>query len=717
MFWSIFSAILLGVLSFGMIKANYYYIPHNEYYADYVTSYGVPKGVYPITYEILQKRSSCYQITTLAGRVTELRFVNSKGMIIPQTHTERKDRPVHAKYYYQDNNSEKLSRVEYFDLYGRVVFVQEYSSNLSSVSFRQKDDSLYFLAASTTNLDTGMININNFIPSTKKSDIVRNDLVYDEKGHVIKVLFRYDERGTPASDNDGVAGFSYELDEVGRIIKVTFLDEDEKPCVSKQGIAGKRYMYDAKSNLFYTEYFDGNEKPIRNQDGWMKCAAIFDGYGNVIQEKFLNEEGQASYSKIGYSVANYYYDENGNNTYIVCLDPSMLLKVITTHGFAIVEKYYDSLGRIIKENSLGKSGERILNQQGFSSVEISYDKEGRPFSYLYLDTEERPIKGLNGFSKVENIYDDKGNMLEGRFFFLDEDNKLQKDWSYKYSFKYNENHCISEIRCLDKLGNATFDKDGVSKVKLIYDNLGSLVRVENYDTNDNAMLCSEGFSIVEYTYYENSNTTEARYYGIDGKRILAKNGTSGFITTNNEYGNNIDFSYIGTDDTPIIGPEGYAKSKMKYNSIGQIIDCRFYDEFEKLITSSFGYAGYSKTFDEKGNTLGQVFFDESEKLIVSPFGYARYEAKYDEFSRGIYEAYYGSDNELCLCPSNYAIYTVQYEILKESRTKIEICLGIDKKPIVCSAGFAKRKTLYNKDGSIQKTECYDNLDNLIDTIK
>lgn len=96
------------------------------------------------------------------------------------------------------------------------------------------------------------------------------------------------------SDDNGIFGYEYEVDDIGHVLAIYYLDNTKTRSSLKNGMACIRYTYDDMGNVVREQYLDMQSKPCLTNDRGAEIRRIFDKYGNNIEESY-HEAGGSLY--------------------------------------------------------------------------------------------------------------------------------------------------------------------------------------------------------------------------------------------------------------------------------------------------------------------------------------------------------------------------------------------------------------------------------------
>ena len=338
-----------------------------EYYADYVDCWGIPHGVIALnknqisnryrSYKFVYKRISLGQPNAYSWRLNKVVYVNSAD--IPQEHTTSAytDRYSIQQFEYSRSTGALIS-INYALPSGRIILrhnISEHNECRAAVadllSANQEKGST-FVGSNTTSSLIGLTDI-----SQKKSKIKRFAYHRNAKGQIIRVTFHSsnddDLFNSIISDGDGIYGMEFELDSLGRRVKVRYLNVDGTYICNKIGIAGKNYQYNSFGSISKLSYFDVHNNLIVNEFLCAEEYIITDKNGNEIEVNYKGADGKPCYNKEGYAKMTTKFNNEGNPIERSCFD---------------------------------KDGKPCYCKDGYAKLTIKYDKSGNPTEYSFYDT-------------------------------------------------------------------------------------------------------------------------------------------------------------------------------------------------------------------------------------------------------------------------------------------------------------------------------------------
>lgn len=170
-------------------------------------------------------------------------------------HTEFTDRPTIMRYEYTSDGLKAVSS----DRNGRELLTYQYSGkNLDSVDLECFDlETGREIGANLSQVSSISKGLHDFDVlsdgAAPKSQVGRFELERDTDGLARTRRFQKNGASVYVCNADGVGGFRYKLDELGRVVELVYLDETGNERPSKSGIARRTYRYDGP-DLCETRY-------------------------------------------------------------------------------------------------------------------------------------------------------------------------------------------------------------------------------------------------------------------------------------------------------------------------------------------------------------------------------------------------------------------------------------------------------------------------------
>jgi YD repeat-containing protein len=684
-----------------------------QYYADYVDCYGIPKGVLPLTEEQQARRSRCYRFEyrripfgephAYSWRVNRVDYVNSHDVVQPIKDTEVTLRtPSIRLEYYEDGT---VSRIISYNDKGRILFRQSLSERhgvtaavADFLSAREQLGAGFnMLDVVSNHQDTDAKDIMDYFEQDK-SNIVRYVYERDKNGYIIGVSFHssndHDLTRSIACDANGIAGLHYELDTLGRPVRIILINRQHQPTTDRKGLSYKKIKYDAygnncevtnhdlKGNLIMNAslwakrvihsdkngnihtisyrdvngkpchitgkyayiqwrynhrgdivregFFDAYRKPCICGSGYSFCTFTTDAPGYAIEEKYYDTKGYPCIAEVGYARKTVKYDSHSNRVEEQYFDTNNQL-CATTQGLARWKMDYDDHGNIVEEQYFDVNNRPCVWTEGYARCVTVYDELDLPIEERYYDVNNRPCISSNGFSKVLAEYDDRGNLI--RHTYYDVEGKP----------------CKSAMGYAEWVGQ--------------YDDRGKRIREEYRDERGKLCAIDKGYACVNYTYNEQGKCTEVSYLGTNEEPVLNAQGYARYVSEYNERGDEVKESYYGVDGKPCNGYDGAAGWSAKYDNYGNVIELLFLDEKARpFCLTSGGYARYTNIYDQNFNVVKVCYYDAQGNPCKQGSGYAIWTARYDDRGNKIESSYYDEAGHPCITNDGYARWTAAYDV-------------------------------------------------------
>ncbi len=710
-----------------------------RFYADYVDSFGLPEGIFPLEKSELQHRRYHYRFEyrgvqfgnsphadsagwniwkLLGGRRRLVRVVQADSRGCPFVWSIPDDQPA---FLYADRPSTQDF------LYDRDARLREINcrgySDMSEVNPQGIRVEL-----SNVSADDGIVTTNGLLQffsgegrlvqafrrsestssvvgdvSPQRSSIVQYRVFRDERGRVLRCYF-LDARAYNVPEGDGLFGFEYAAyDDYGRPqVKWYLVHQDGGAYgrgTNKIGVAGEKVIYSGR-NLFQMKFVDSTESPVRGPYGWKVRENRVDEHDNVCSVLYKNESGDMECLSKGYAGYGASYDESSRMTMLSYLDAD-LNPTLSDNGFARIGIAYDASGNIHGLSYLDCDGKPVFHKEGYAARVFDVDADGTLTRETCLGTNGLPIACKNGYASMGIEY---GTTEEGV------DCKLE---SY-----------------FDADGRPTVDVHGVAKYIREYDKRGNEVKVSCYGTNETLVLSKEGNAGWIASFDDQGNEIARRFFGLDGQFVLTDDGIAGWNMAFNSRGLLESRVTVGPDQNPVLDKDGVAECRYNYDDRGHVVRCSYFGANGEPALSIEGIAGWTAVYDHCGNMREQWFFDTNGKVTLQEDGYAGWQAVYDDRRNKIEERYfsvdrepvamangcawladecdlhgnvvkrsfYGLDGNRVLDDDGVAVYVNRYDS-KDNMVE-QLCFGTDGNPTLVNDGIAGWSAKYDPCGNM-----------------
>ena len=738
---------ILPLLILGLVGAVFSWDalrPVDAYYANYVDSYGLPEGIFPLETGELPGRNIHYRfeyrgisfgksihadsapwsVLRLFGCRRVLRRVvqaAANGAPVAWNHTEYASRPPIQEFtsyvggtvreirYMQstgpDSAPRLLKRLELKDGNGVVNGL---------LALRGEDNRSFSFARS---YGTSTLAGENSDESSRRSSIAQHEFTRDARGRLSTVRF-LDVNGSPVQDGDGVWGYEYLNDSLGRPVECWYLGHEEhKRTANRHGVAGRRYRYgtaDMKTGarcMIRAEYVDASGRPVLNTQGWMVCVDDFDEHDNNIRSRYYDAHMNLSLTKDGCAGYEAKYDERGFETEVAYVDVAGN-PVQTTLGYVLRKQEFDECGNVTCIRYCDASGKPVFCKKlGLAEQRLAYE-HGNLTSVRNYDAEGKLTRGSSdAMLSADMKYDGRGNMISCRFIGED--------------------------------GKPAPDSEGVVEWRKEFD--GELcISCSFWGLDGNPVVCRWGMSSIKYTYYPNGNEKSRRFYGTDGKPCCDLTGEGGRDYEYTPGGALRSLRILGADERPVLSKNGYAGYRVAFDANGNEREKWYLGADGNPLMQSEGYAGYRQTFDSYGHRLSIDYLGIDGKLCAGSDNVARMTSSYDPFGRELERRYYGVDERPMCHKDGEAGWSKRYDargnetnltyLAVDGRTPIAtkqgfvsivqyydgmdrvtrtVNLGADGRPKMLSFGYAEVRQEYDEHGNVTRVSAHDTQGRLI----
>lgn len=672
-----------------------------RYYKDYVECKSVPVGVGRITPWQAKHMNRMYRFEYTQGMVRRVVHVNSKGKIITDGESERKDRPINQEIYYSTDG--KVVRIKVMDYNDRVLCVKSFNENLTTMSFQYDDANNTERAMPSQTVGYKPLLDNT---SSAKSKITRWLIEYDENGYTKKI--RYAGFGNiELGDENNIYGCTMVHDEKGRVIEIHYIGKDGKPKSTRWGLGVKKFYYD-------------------EEDNWVKAA-------------YYTVDGTPAYDDAdGVSVLDMIYDENGNMTKVYHKDGNGKLMVPKKNKIAGSEFEYDDNGFVIKTMYLGVDEKPMfVASAGCSGFVSEYDENGFEKERVYVDVNGNPCRVIDGSTKVTVLSDNRGNCLETWNYDLNGNLYQPTNAVAGTKFKYDSAGNLIEMVYYGVDKQPCLDQAGEAGIRYKYDTRNLLTESLCLGTDLQPAYGNNHICLARYEYDMRGNMVKIAFYDESGTKLVNSNeNVSGWNITYDDLGNETERSFFNEQGKPgeVIG--GYAKRVCTYDTNGHLASERFYTLSGKLASVN-GTAGTDYVCDERGNVLVNkpigtdgnlaanyleahykydnfdnctevTFWDKSNQPSENQNGVHKVTSRFNSMNLEIEARYYDKSGELTLASDvGYAIFKNEYDD-RGYRVKA-FCYGTDEKPIKSKEGWASSTYEYDTFGNVIK-QCFFDVD-------
>lgn len=598
---------ILIILCFISQLTSTYYLtrPYTVSYEDYTDThlpFEPPKGLFELTKEQCEKRMSYYQFNFVRNELRQIRIVNNLG-----DNAKIFEQPAIQRFTYSNG---KIHTYEILDKneIEQVKYIYNYDSINPNITYVERVQNDYFsvgtVAAYIANKQLPFGNLLQYMRETDEMNSRIHEFRIQKEIGKIQIMFWNRDINSPVRNAQGVYGYEYILDEMGRCKLLVQIDQNGKPYASSDHVIGQRYIY--KKNKFdSTEY--------------------------LAQIENINELLHLQQNHQGWAIKQIDNDENGNPSQIryftIDSDGKKIPAINREYGISGRELKFDTNNNKLTVINKGTDGYDFLDNNGIRQITISYSDKNtiginydppmkniligyahnakdNTFSIDLKQIGQLKFKIINNINNQKTIIKPTNTIAQNIFTNLgDIDNIIiekNKDNNFKIKFMNDNNNAeiFGGIHCL----SATIDNRG-NIIKFEFENSkGYLIKgfsgihtVYNSQNNEvkKIFLNSLGKAkppIEKYEYDKNNNCTRISYYNTDEINLFPyddevdKGGIApawqSYCIKETKYdpvtSKVKEEKFLASPEKPISDPESYSKIEYSYNNYGLIEAKKFF---------------------------------------------------------------------------------------------------------------------------------------------
>lgn len=474
-------------------------------------------------------------------------------------------------------------------------------------------------------------------------------LIY--KKNKLNISF-YNTKGKQVPVKSTIYSRIYNLDEKGRIIDCSYLDEKGKNVLNRKGVYKTEFFYenDSTSLAYLVKNYDSKGKPTHNINGAFLHNYTYNQNGN---ETFYSEKDTAGnyIYRGGYAIKQYEYDNLGRITHSIFLDEDSSL-VENNKGVAIYSYSDDRYGNINRLTKYNSNNVLKDNNNEYAQKYYKYDIKRRLLSVAAYDTGSKLIFDEDGYGKVNYTYDSLGRKKT-----------ITNLNAYDYPFNRKGMGAVTVLNydTVSNIINGYYLKvDGERDTTLLgkaafqelYDEKNNLIESRSFDLEGNLYASKQNTAIYRYEYDERDNKTKSSYFTEDDKPSYANKGAhiNEYVYSKEDW--LIERSYRDTANN-LIEFDGFARIKWKHDSLGNEIETRYYDRFDRLVDS--GAAIIKTKWTSNGKVSSEAEFDHRGVGLVMK----KYE--WDKFNNVTSVAFYTTNGLKSLDEDSIHRYQYKYK--------------------------------------------------------
>jgi hypothetical protein len=600
------------------------------------------------------------------------------------------------------NNNGVARKLMIKDDFGRTLRQMNYDLNGNAVFDELGDAGIEYVYEQNSYSPAKMISLNeDGQPRKNIEGYAIRQLKHDEEGRITEEFF-FDVDGSPATDNHGCYGIRYEYYENKSI--VVCLNEKGIPFVTKDGFAAISKVRDESGRVIQEVWYDETMKPIAdeigdygilieycddggrittslgldmkpriNLKGYAKRYTLYDENNRLIEEHWLDTEGNPISDSFGDYGTGYIYGEDTNDMTYISLDIDGNPR-LNNKGWAFNRKVMDEKGRVVLdltydvqrnpvenelgdcgtireyyddenkhvEISLGEKGEPHINKYGFAKKAVYRDNKGRIIKERMFDTNDIPVPDLWGDCGTNYDFDDEHNAVT--IVSLDENEKPRiniKGWAFETKVYDEKNRVISRLQydtehCL--IPNA----DGDCGEIIEYDDTNNSRTIMRIDVDGNVRIDSWGMAILCRFEDADGRPMQFVFYDENREPVCDENGNFGIGFIYDDDPQVRTMVCLGKNGEPHDCVYGFAYRKEFLNDNNEIIKSFRYNVNQEPIKAHECRTIYC---NDDNHTIIRTFYDFDGNECNNEKGYFK-EISFTDKQGGCHEIYFDSEGNL-----------------------------------------------------------------------
>ena len=646
-------AAVAAVVMFGVFFVWDYNRVKISYYKDYAEQWSIPQGIGKISSSDRGHTHRMYRFEYKNYKLQRVSHVNSLGTIIPDTESERYERPIDIMFYYNDDNH--LSRAKVMDNNGQVLYIKSYNEKLNTVIFQLNDE--YGTEKTIGSETVGYVDA--FASDQNRGKISRYLLEYDENGFV-KTLRYAGFQNIYVSDSHGIYGKQYVRDDKGRVIEEMYLAYDGAPKATKWGMGKKLFYYDENDNWVKSVYQTIDGQPsLDDAEGTGICENVYDEYGNLTAQYFKNSEGELMLpGRQGCAGTLVEFDDNGfaRKQTFIGIDGNVEYNML--QGGAIIEYEFNEFGFANKATYMDVEGNLCVTNQGNAYTTLVTDKNGNELERWNYNINNELVTNTDGYAGIKAEYDSLGHMVKIVFHGEDGEPCVLNDGYAGWTREYNKMGDVVKISYFGTDLKPIVNNNNICTSVYERDVRGNITKALFYNEEGELSLSSEGIAIIEYKYDDNGNEVLRQFFDTENKPTKGYLGYAQRAYTYDDKGHLLSDRYYDAKKELVL-VDGIAGNNYKRDAHGNIIE-EYPIGVDQKIAKGKLMARYK--YDEKDNLIEFALFDADGKPETNSYKFHKYTQKFNNRNQCIETCYYNTKGELTsYSDHNYCIERSEYD--------------------------------------------------------
>ena len=304
-----------------------------------------------------------------------------------------------------------------------------------------------------------------------------------------------------------------------------------------------------------------------------------------------------------------------------------------------------------------------------------------------------------------------------------------------HAYREDAKHRLTEIACLQWLGDPMRDMDGVAVSKYTYDARGFYTEEKRFGIDGAPVDGTDGVHRTVLTRDSTGRIVLARWFSKAGERVMSSNGCSAAKYTYDAAGNVTSYACLDTADLPVADQDGVAMMTYRYDTAGCEIGRRYLDTKGANATNTYGVHGRDYTVNQHCESLSASCLGADERpRACSPGEPARKTFTRDALGRTVSVKHF----DVAGAPARdgtYDAFELRYVFDANDQVTEGRCFDKEQKVVECDgmgfhgwrqefddAGREVAQTYFGTDGGpasnlgfVKRTFRYDNYDHEYET--
>lgn len=700
--------IILSAFSFCALIGCFfiwdYNVPKVRYYCDYVENNNIPHGIGELDRAEIGSRAYHYRFTEQFYKLRKVEYCSSSGSLSTPPPNPVYHRSAVLQLMYSEAGVLEASITQ--DPFGRKLMNYSYP-DINTIRLRDLSEPSVQYSFSLSEIYANQNPIDDYAMFIK-DNIAKCEVQRDDFGRIFSIRFA-DEDMNFQCRNNGIYGYFYEYDDVGRIVTFYYMGKDGKKSSLRGGVAGGRLTYIPDGTLQSVSYINDRGNVQRGMLGYARREYVWNE-GVLTGFRFYDEKGAPCSCEDGYHATDFIIDSRGNFKSVRYLDLYGQL-CVSTSGVAGYDSEFDENGREIRRVYIGKNGKNSVDVHGCGSVVFQYLSDGMHCALSFYDASSSPHEVSPSVCGVILEYDSCQRLLSLSYQNAAGKNVVSVFGYASCRFSYTDNGKIGKICYFDVAAQpcvlpdgtvckifAYNDVSGERSVRCL-DSKGRVFKIYHYNQSSDLQKMIEleaaDSTTRETLYNEHGAITDINIYSKEGYicRCIKKKDNCTIISDYNEKKQVVKITTVDFNGNLLADAEGVAVREFLYgvniirekrfSAKKELLDTQYYnlkgDVYRVILPPSEQNVGLDAEFRENGKIYRVRYLDNNMNYCAHEDGFYCREVKQDDRGNVIEEKFFNQQG---------AAFS-----LKDGTHQI--------------------KYIYNDDNECVKKECYDVDDNIV----